>query len=422
MPAMKCHLLLALVLTARPVAAADGVAVADRPGTPVRDAQDVANREPLASSPQKPRTRFFPDQTWPDNHGTHINAHGGGVMFHEGTYYWFGEHKIAGKAGNTAQVGVHCYSSTDLYNWTDAGIALAVSEDPASDITKGCILERPKVIYNAVTKKFLMWFHLEPKSLGYSAARSGVAVADKPAGPYTFLRSLRPDAGNWPINATEEQKAGLKDAGKLMGRSFRGSPNPDTRQFNLLARDFYGGQMARDMNLFVDDDGKAYHVFASEENATLHISRLSDDYQSHAGQWVRVFEHRWNEAPAICKHAGRYWMITSDCTGWSPNAARAAVADSIWGPWKELGNPCIGVNPHNKLGPELTFGGQSTSILPVNGKPGAFIAQFDIWRPDDPITGGYVWLPMTFEKDRFTITWRDAWDLSGFEPRQNATP
>jgi hypothetical protein len=35
--------------------------------------------------------------------------------------------------------------------------------------------------------------------------------------------------------------------------------------------------MARDMNLFVDDDGTADHIHASEESAALHISQLSDD-------------------------------------------------------------------------------------------------------------------------------------------------
>jgi hypothetical protein len=90
------------------------------------------------------------------------------------------------------------------------------------------------------------------------------------------------------------------------------------------------------------------------------------------------------------------------------------VADSIWGPWKELGNPCVGVNPHNKMGPEKTFGGQSTFILPVNGRPGAFIAMFDIWRPKDAISGGYVWLPLVFEGERISVTWHDQWDLSVF--------
>ena len=363
----------------------------------------------------EPRTQFLSGQVWPDDKGVHINAHGGGVMFHKGVYYWFGEHKIAGEAGNNAHVGVHCYSSIDLYNWKDAGIALAVSESPASDITKGCILERPKVIYNQKTKKFVMWFHLELKSMGYDAARSGVAVSDAPAGPYKFIRSLRPDAGTWPVNVTEEQKSALKEIDRFKGKKFSGGPNAETPKYPILARDFAGGQMARDMNLFVDDDGNAYHVFASEENSTLHISLLSEDYQSHAGKYVRLFEHRWNEAPALCKYKGRYWLITSDCTGWKPNAARSAVADSIWGPWKELGNPCIGTNPYNKLGPEFTFGGQSTCILPVAGKSGTFIAMFDIWCPGDAIKGNYVWLPVTFDLDRFTISWRDSWDLSVFE-------
>jgi hypothetical protein len=75
---------------------------------------------------------FRPGELWPDNHGVHINAHGGGILFHDGIYYWFGEHKIAGAAGNLAHVGVHVYSSRDLYNWRDEGIALQVSDDPAA--------------------------------------------------------------------------------------------------------------------------------------------------------------------------------------------------------------------------------------------------------------------------------------------------
>ncbi len=69
------------------------------------------------------RTQFVPGELWPDDNGTHINAHGGGVVFSKGVFYWFGEHKIAGQAGNVAHVGVHGYSSTDLYNWKDEGIA-----------------------------------------------------------------------------------------------------------------------------------------------------------------------------------------------------------------------------------------------------------------------------------------------------------
>jgi len=97
-----------------------------------------------------------------------------------------------------------CLFVKDLYDWKDEGIALRVSDDPKSDITKGCVLERPKVNYNRKTSKFVMWFHLETKGTGYGAARSGVAVADQPTGPYRFIESFRPNAGAWPINVPAE--------------------------------------------------------------------------------------------------------------------------------------------------------------------------------------------------------------------------
>ena len=50
-------------------------------------------------------------------------------------------------------MGVEVYSSTDLMNWTDEGVALAVSEEDGHDIERGCIMERPKVVYNDKTKK-----------------------------------------------------------------------------------------------------------------------------------------------------------------------------------------------------------------------------------------------------------------------------
>jgi hypothetical protein len=88
--------------------------------------------------------KIRPGQLWLDTNGVPINAHGAGLLHHDGVYYWFGEHKIEGREGNRAHVGVHVYSSRNLTDWTDEGIALAVSEDPASEIARGCILERPR--------------------------------------------------------------------------------------------------------------------------------------------------------------------------------------------------------------------------------------------------------------------------------------
>ena len=359
---------------------------------------------------------FHPGAVWPDDRGVHINAHGGGILVHEGTFYWFGEHKVAGDAGNYAQVGVHVYSSTELYGWKDEGLALKVSDDPASDIAKGCVLERPKVIFNRATGKFVMWFHLELRGQGYGAARSGVAVADRATGPYAFLGSFRPNAGAWPANVDDALKRPLapEEAAKLKSFPFSGGSAPDWGRSLVFRRDFAGGQMARDMTLFVDDDGKAYHVYASEENSTLQISQLTDDYLKPAGRYVRVFPGAFNEAPALFKHGGKYWLITSGCSGWAPNAARLAVADSIWGPWTARGNPCAGVNPQNQLGPEKTFGGQSTFVLPVPGKAGAFVALFDQWCPQNAIDGRYLWLPVQWRDGRPVIEWQSEWSLEVF--------
>jgi hypothetical protein len=344
---------------------------------------------------------FYPAMKWPDSDGVHINAHGGGILYHGGTYYWFGEHKIGGQWGNIAMVGVGCYSSKDLYNWKNEGIALKVEDDPASDIVKGCILERPKVIYNAGTKKFVMWFHLELKDRGYDAARTAIAVSDHPAGPYVYLKSFRPNAQTWPIDFKKEWKRdnpdyhGIKEGDPLFRKALA--------EGLYIRRDFQGGQMARDMTLFVDDDGKAYHIYASEENFTLHIAELADDYLSCTGKWIAVDPGGLNEAPAICKKDGKYYLITSGCTGWSPNAARSFVAGSIWGPWKSLGNPCRGADA------EFTFHSQGTFILPVAGKKNAFIFMADRWNPDDAIDGRYIWLPLLFNSDRPELHLYDEW-------------
>ncbi len=352
---------------------------------------------------------FTPGEIWPDNNGVHINAHGGGMLVHDGVVYWYGEHKIEGKAGNAAQVGVHVYSSRDLYNWRDEGIALTVSDDPDSDITKGCVLERPKVIYNQMTSKFVMWFHLELKGQGYHAARTAVAVSDSPVGPFEFIKSFRMNAGYLPLNGDSTLSVPIDEAGKarLAENHWKDGRDHFPVEY-IFRRDYTGGQMARDMQLFVDDDQKAYHLAASEENATLHISELTDDYQSYTGRFVRVFPKEFNEAPAIFKHKGKYYLFSSDCTGWAPNPARVASADTIFGPWTYLGNPCRGTPEQNAV----TFDSQSTYVLPVPNQPGKYIFMADRWRPDNAIDGRYIWLPVDFEGQIPVLHWHDRWDLS----------
>lgn len=296
--------------------------------------------------------QFNPGALWYDEKGEVINAHGGGIIYDKGTYYWFGE--IRGRRGTQ---GVNLYSSKDLYNWKFEALALAPESDTTSDITMGYVMERPKVIYNAKTKKYVMWFHLELKGKGYSAARAGVAVSDKITGPFKFVNSFRPN-----------------------------------------------GNMSRDMALFVDEDGSAYHIYSSRENYDLRISKLQDDYLSPTTKDSMLFsDHR--EAPALFKYKNKYFLITSGCTGWAPNAATLHVSNSLFGPWEAKGSPMVGPDA------ELTFGGQSTYVLPIEGKKDAFVFIGNKWNPNDLRDSRYQFLPIQFKNDLPVIQWKDNWTL-----------
>ena len=347
--------------------------------------------------------RITPGQEWPDRKGEHINAHGGGLLFHEGKYYWYGENRPA--RGFTTEVGVEVYSSSDLMNWEDEGVALAVSEEAGHDIERGCIMERPKVVRNPKTGKFVMLFHLELKGKGYAAARVGFAESDSPVGPFRFIRSLRPNAGKWP---TDFSRRDIRKAKKLKEADYKEWWTPEWREAIreglLLARDVPGGQMSRDMTVYVDDDGKAYHIYSAEENLTLNLAELTDDYLDYTGRYVRIAPGGQNEAPTIFKRDGVYWMITSGCTGWAPNEARMFKAASLWGPWEQLPSPFVGKDA------KKSFHTQGTYIFKVEGTEDGFVFVADRWNPQSLKNSRHIWLPIDFEADGTpVIRWVDSW-------------
>ena len=347
-----------------------------------------------------------PGEIWTDTEGNHINAHGGGIIFYNDTYYWFGEYRLPRGEKDRSRYGVSCYSSKDLINWKNEGIALLVINDTASLLKPGCVIERPKVIYNKKTGKFVMWFHHELKGQGYKAAMTGVAVSENITGPYKYIHSLRPNAGIWPVNFPEEFKKSRDGETNL--KSWSDEWKMAVKEGLFVRRDFAGGQMARDMTIFVDKDGKAYHVHSSEENMTLHFSELTDDYLDFTGRYYRVLPGDSNEAPAVFFAKGNYYMITSGTTGWKPNAARLSVSKKLSGEWKTIGNPCRGNENENKI----TFGSQSTQILPVQGKKDSFIYMGDRWTPENLATSPHIWLPIEWEKGLPVIKWYTEWNLS----------
>jgi hypothetical protein len=252
-------------------------------------------------------------------------------------------------------VGVSCYRSRDLITWENLGVVLpAVVEDPSHDLHVTKVIERPKVIFNRRTGQFVMWLHVD--SPDYKAARTGVAVADEPAGPFRYLYSVRPN-------------------------------------------DFE----SRDQTVFQDEDGAAYHVCASDNNQNTLISRLSDDYLKLTPDYSKVFLGRCMEAFALCKRSGKYWLVASGCTGRKPNEARSAVTTDLMGAWQEMGNPCEGPNAG------LTFGGQSAFIISPAKRDQPHVAMFDVWRPNDLRTSGYTWLPVDWADGRMNIRWQEIW-------------
>ena len=332
-----------------------------------------------------------------DDNGVAVQAHGGQVQKIGDTYYWIGEDRTN---GYRPMPGVHMYSSKDLYNWKDEGVVLKtmdsydqfetddyfkslygnLTDEQKKDIyvdlwSEGCVMERPKMLYNEKTGKYVIWFHADgtspyssDSSSNYAKAKAGIAIADNVNGPY-----------------------------KLLG-SYMLASDPDRTNHGF---DSVGGHV-RDMNLFKDDDGKAYVMYSSEGNAVMYIARLNDEYTGLAkdasemklGEDFCISSTDSREGPAMFKYQNKYYLITSGCTGWAPNQAAYAVADSPLGPWTRMGDPCIGDTS------STTFDTQSTCVIPVDAENGKFIYMGDRWyNPDngkDLSDSRYVWLPIEF--------------------------
>ena len=303
---------------------------------------------------------FLPGRLWCDTDDRPIQAHGGGVLRHGDRWWWYGEDRSEGYVA----IGTTAYTSTDLLRWKRVGVVLPRS---AYDKAHGdrTLCERPKVVYNPATRAFVLWFHYDRS--GYGDSRAGVAVADRPEGPFRFLGAHRPI---------------------------------ETSTF-------------RDMNLFVDDDRRAYVFYAGEDNATMHVVRLNPEWTGpeqpmvEGKTWARILVRKMREAPAPFRHAGKYYLITSGCTGWNPNPADLAVADQPLGPWESLGNPCVGA------GADKTFQTQSTFVLPTPGAPpGNFLYLGDRWKPEALADARYVWLPFRMEGERSApLRWTSRWTL-----------
>ena len=272
-----------------------------------------------------------PGAVWPDDRGQHVQAHGGGILKFGDTFYWFGEDR--GQNLDRGSCHVSCYASTNLADWKFCADVLNMVAP--TNFGRRLVLERPKVFYNAPTKKFVMYFHMDDGR--YKVASVGVAVSDSVAGDYQFLKYFRP-----------------------------------------LDHE------SRDIGQFVDDDGTAYLIF-EDRPFGFRIAKLSDDYLTVEKEICLIPQHM--EGGALVHLNGLYYVIGSALTGWNPNPNKYATAKSLAGPWSEFKD----IAP-----PETnTYGAQSTLMLKVVGtKTTTVIFMGDLWKPRTQWDSRYLWMPL----------------------------
>ncbi len=272
-----------------------------------------------------------------DTSGALIHAHGGYIISHGGYYYWYGEDR-------TDNNYVSCYRSEDLKTWEFRNHILTtkskcehyrVRTEPRLIAEGGgkVNIERPKVLYCEKTGKFFMWAHYE-NGKDYNDAACCIATCDTPDGDYVY----------------------------------HGHFNPY-------------GYMSRDCTLFLDDDGTAYFVSASRDNADLHVYRITEDFMNVDKLVNILYQGEYREAPAIFKKDGKYYMLSSFCTGWAPNQGCWCVSDSMDGKWSLLKN----------FGDKKTFFSQPAFVLPVGGE---FLYFGDRW--GDPFTYPFDYFKSTY--------------------------
>jgi hypothetical protein len=144
-----------------------------------------------------PYSSIRPGRVWLDTEGKRIQAHGGSIFFENDTFYWYGENKEKTLPGNGIwHWGVRAYSSRDLYNWKDEGLILAPDEtNGESPVHPSKSMDRPHILYNQATKKYVMWIKIMNKLYPHDHRSSQfmtVATSDRFLGPYTIEKTFHP--------------------------------------------------------------------------------------------------------------------------------------------------------------------------------------------------------------------------------------
>nr|MCR5153357.1 family 43 glycosylhydrolase [Lachnospiraceae bacterium] len=187
----------------------------------------------------------------------------------------------------------HCFSSENLRDWVDEGIIL----DVASNDVKWSVGSAWAPTIEEKNGKYYFYFCAKCPS---GESQIGVAVADKPEGPYTAMDT--------PLLTM----AICKEAGVEMGQTI-------------------------DPSIFTDDDGTSYVLFG---NGRAAIVKLNDDMVSIDTSTLKNINNLkdFREAVTVTKRDGVYHFTWScDDTGSPDYHINYGISDSLYGEVKNMG-------------------------------------------------------------------------------------
>ena len=397
-------------------------------------------------------------QEWLDTEGDHIQAHGGQVQWldsldldgdgvSEGGWIWYGEDKT--RNGKPID-GVRCYTSADLYNWTDQGTALRTHDMIPAKLADGS--ESEVVDDLEALKELKSWAEMsaptaevsqedmdmakafteayrnadgtydeEELLLAFRYLYTGYCITERPKMLYN--ESTEQYVLIWHADGPSDENIAkwLKDPSQSPSRYTRASmgfavsdtPYGPFEVVNVQRMNYVEGYydksqgMARDMNVFIDDTDidkngvkDAYAIYSSEENAKMYISLLNGDYTGPATQGTQD-SMALGDGTVVKTFAAR---VLPDNNREAPALFKydgyyymITSGTSGWNPNKATYYRSTSIyGPYEAMGDPcagtdsaLTFRSQSTCVFPVDAEKGKFMYMGDRWLVGD--TGSAAW-------------------------------
>ncbi len=297
------------------------------------------------------RNAVCPGTVWRDTAGHLIQAHSGCIIKRGDEFYLFGEDRSRQNQPNRRYVG--CYRSTDLIHWHDCGAVVRLKNPDPKLFTHDWVLERPKVLYNRFTHRYVMYAHIDGRR--YSLARVAVLISRTIAGHYRYLRSFRPL-----------------------------------------------GHQSRDIGMYQSRNGKAYLLFEDRPSG-FRIAELSRNYLHVKKNICLIHQHL--EGLGLVHYQGLYYVIGSHLTGWGPNPNVYATAKSLRGPWSTFRNIAP---PQTK-----TYHSQSGFLLKITGTRRTDVIYLgDRWNPRQLWNSRYIWMPLQIGEGKVWLPKPRCWRIN----------